>query len=287
VKRPTHEDGFVEHMPYEEYAEIDALNFSTLKPMMRSPLAYKWALDNPHEETAAMMLGTATHRMILEPNRIGEFAVWGDTEEEKVRRGKVWDAFLAVQDGKTVITANERDAMVGISTMVRKNPLAAKYLRDEGPTEVSMFWHDRTTGRAFKGRIDKLIPEKHIMVNLKTCRSSQPRRFGAQAFQLGYYAHEALYWDGYKQLTGESAKQKIIAFESKEPWEGAVYRITPDVRLLGLEKIQELLTRLQWCEENNSWPPEMEEESDLILPSYAMESDPESLEEFSTETEEA
>lgn len=262
-------DGFVEGMSYAEYAAVDALNFSRLKPMMRSPLAYKWALDNPQEDTAATLLGTWIHRMILEPNRLGEFVVWGDLEEQKVRRGRVWDEFCAVQDGNEIITANERDQMVGVSVAVRQSALAGKYLKDKGPTEVSMFWHN-DSGRACKGRIDKLIPAKHTMVNLKTTRSSQPNQFGAQAYKLGYYMHEAFYWDGYRLLTGTAPKQKLIAFESKAPYEGAVYRIPTDVRIQGLEDLQTLLDRLAFCEKHNTWPPEMEEESDLILPSYAI-----------------
>jgi hypothetical protein len=276
-------DGLVEDMSWGDYCAVEALNFSRLKPMMRSPLAYKWALDNPQEDTPATLLGTWTHRMILEPNRLGEFAVWGDEPFQEARRGRAWDKFCAVQDGKTIITSKERDHMVGIAVAVRQSPVAGKYLKDKGPTEVSMFWHD-DAGRAFKGRIDKLIPRTHTMANLKTTRSSEPHQFGAQAYKLGYHMHEALYWDGYRTLTGTAPKQKIIAFESKAPYEGAVYRITPDVRLQGLEDLQALLDRLAFCEKHNTWPPEMDEESDLILPSYAISEESELAEtELTTE----
>lgn len=261
-------EGFVEGLPFSEYAAVDALNFSQLKPMMRSPLAYKYALDHPQEETPALFLGTLTHRLILEPNLVGEFAVWGELPDQKVRRGKVWDEFLAVFDGKEVITVGERDDMVGMAAAVRKFPSARKYLADSGPTEISMFWEEN--GRRFKGRIDKLIKRTHTMVNLKTARTCQPYKFGAQAFTLGYYMHEALYWSGYKILTGTAPKQKIIAVESKAPHEAAVYRITPDVRTQGLEDLHELLERLAFCEKSNTWPAEMDEESDLTLPTYAI-----------------
>jgi hypothetical protein len=285
VKRPTHEDGFVEHMPYEEYAEIDALNFSTLKPMMRSPLAYKWALDNPAVETDPQKIGTVVHRMILEPNNLGELAVWGDMPDEKVRRGQVWDRFQEKNAGKTILTRSEKEFVVGCTVAVRRNPLAMKYLRQDGPTEVSMFWHDNVTGRAMKGRIDKLIPKKHTMANLKTTRSCQPYKFGAQAYSLGYYMHEAMYASGYQQLTGEMPKQKLIAFESRAPYEGAVYRIPPDVRLQGLEDFYKLLAKLAECERTDHWPAEMEEESDLILPSYAISSEDDLAELSLTEEE--
>jgi hypothetical protein len=277
-------EGFVENMPFEEYAAVPAMNFSSLKHMMRSPLKYKWFLDHPEAATAAMVLGNATHKMILEPERVNNFAVWGEEDDQKVRRGKVWEAFQEAHASKEIITASERDAMVGIAVSVRRHLAARKYLTAAGPTEVSMFWE--MDGRRFKGRIDKLIPAMHTTVNLKTTVSSEPHRFGGQAFKLGYYMHEALYWEGYKILTGAVPRQKIIAFESRAPYEGAVYRLTPDVRLQGLEDLHGLLDRLAHCEKTNTWPAEMEEESDLILPSYAMASGDEDLAELAIDTEE-
>ena len=107
--------GFIENMPYEEYAKVDALNGSSIIHMRRSPMNFRWKMDNVEPPTPALILGTATHRMILEPNRVGDFAVWGEKEEEKVRRGKVWDAFQEAHQDKMILTVDERDAMVSMA----------------------------------------------------------------------------------------------------------------------------------------------------------------------------
>ena len=107
-------DGFVENMPYEEYAAVKAINFSQLRPMMRSPLAYRWAMDNPEPETDAQKIGTVVHRMILEPNNLGELAVWGNLEDQKVRRGKVWDAFQEEHEGCIILTVYENDDVLAM-----------------------------------------------------------------------------------------------------------------------------------------------------------------------------
>ena len=45
-------------MPAEEYRSVDALNFSTAKHALKSPLAYKAALcDKQTKATSAMELG--------------------------------------------------------------------------------------------------------------------------------------------------------------------------------------------------------------------------------------
>ena len=96
--------GIFPGVDWAEYQAIDALNGSSLLPMRRSPMLYKWMLDNPQPPTDAMTLGTATHRLILEPERVGDFEVWGEQEDQKVRRGQVWEAFRMAHAGQMIDT---------------------------------------------------------------------------------------------------------------------------------------------------------------------------------------
>ena len=262
-------DGIYEGLTFEQYSAIDALNGSSIVHMRRSPMYYRHMKDNPPESSPAQVLGTATHQLILEPSRTGDFAVWGEIEEQKVRRGKVWDQFCELNKGAFVVTKRERDAMVGCMVAVRRNPVARKHLAADGPTELSMVWTDSVSGRRFKGRIDKLVPHRNTIVDLKTCRSCEPNRFGAQAYTLGYHIKMAMYADGWRKLVGKEPHVKMVAVESKAPYESAVYRVTKDVLLQGMEELDALIKTLDTCEETNHWPPAMQEESDLLLPAWA------------------
>ena len=271
-------NGFYEDMDFETYAAVPALNGSSLVHMRRSPMFYKWMLDNPQPPTDAMKLGTATHRLILEPKKVGDFAVWGEQEDEKVRRGKVWDAFQEAHAGKTIVTVAERDAMVGMATGARRNVPIRKYADAKGKMEVSMFWRDPVTDRRYKGRVDKICAG-HVIADLKTCVSCQPRQFAAASFRLGYHIKLAMYWSGYRILTGHEPKMRLLATEKKAPFESVVYRVTKDVLVQGLQEWQELEARLIECQQANRWPAEYEDETDLQLPSWLGESQ-DSLEEF-------
>ena len=262
-------DGFYAGMSFEEYQAIDALNGSSLVHLRRSPMYYKWAKENPQPPTDAMILGTATHRMILEPDRVGDFAVYGEVEGQNVRRGKVWDEFQAANAGKMILTKEERDFMVGQVVSVRRSPDAWKYLSAKGPTEYTMVWTDKVSGRRFKGRLDKLIPSAHTIVDLKSARSCISFKFGGQAYALNYHIKAAIYSSGYEALTGIRPKFKFVAVEPKPPHECAVYRLTSDVLLQGLEDLDALVKLLDECEKTNTWPPTQPEESDLVLPAYA------------------
>lgn len=273
--------GFVERMPFEEYLAVDALSGSALMPMRRSPLTYIWNRNNPQPPTDAMKLGTVIHTAILEPPLLGKIAVWGLTEEQKVRRGKIWDAFEEANKDLIILTRAEQAAVADAVDGAYDTPVARQYLTEEGPCEVSMFWVDPYDGRYWKGRIDKLIRTKGTatIVDLKKTRCCSPYRFGAQAEKLGYHCKAAIYVSGYQILTGIRPKFKWIAMEEKRPNECAVYRATPDVLTLGGEIVTSLVRRLDECEETDVWPCEVEQEEDLILPAYAM-NEAEGLEEF-------
>lgn len=265
--------GFYYDMDFETYAAVDALNGSSIVNMRRSPMYYRHMLDNPQPATPAMVLGTATHRMVLEPEKVGDIAVWGLNPQEKVRNGNVWETFKADNAGKLIVTKAERDQMVGMAVGARRNVPIVKYANAKGNTEVSMFWRDSVTNRRMKGRADKIIPSTHTIFDLKTCRSCERYKFGSQSFQLGYHIKMAMYWNGYKVITGHEPHLKLGAIESKAPYESAVYRVTSDVLSQGFEDLDILLRKLAACEESGEWPAAEVEECELSMPSYAF-SDP-------------
>ncbi len=266
-------DGIYEGIPFEEYEKIDALNGSKIVNMRRSPMKYKHELDNPTPPTPAMILGTIVHRMILEPALVGRIAVWGDAPEQKVRNGKVWDAFRAAHDGELILTKKEYDDATNMTAGVLMNAPIRHYANAGGSTEVTLVWTHPRTKRRFKGRIDKLIPETHTIFDLKTTRDCQSYKFGGQAYALAYHIKLAMYAQGYELLIGKEPNVRIGAIDSKPPYESAVYRVTHDILMQGGEELQELTDRIYECEKNNYWPAEHAVETDLILPAYAMASD--------------
>lgn len=268
--------GFFDNMGFEEYSKIDAVNYSSLKHMKRSPLSYRYFKDHPTPPTAPMVLGNHTHRMILEPETVGDFALWGEVEGQNVRRGKVWDAFQAecALSQKQIITKEERTAMVSISTAVRKSALAMRFL-DGFRSEVTMVWRDKRFDRDCKGRLDKtgFISGRAFIADLKTARDCSKFSFGNAAYRLGYHIQLAMYFNGYRILTGEEPEMCEIAAENKPPYELAVYSIPDEVLAKGQEDFEFLMKKLCECERTNTWPPAEESITDLSLPSYAYGSD--------------
>ncbi len=259
--------GMYDAVDFEDYASIDAHNGSSVVNMTRSPLYYRWQKDHPEPPTPQMILGTITHRMILEPDRVGDFVVYGDKPNEKVRMGKVWEEFKQEHEGHTIITRTERDAMVQIAVAVRRSPVIAALLKD-GRSEVSMVWKDTEMGHMCKGRMDYLREEPMIL-DLKTTKDARPFQFGNQAYKLGYHIKLSMYQDGYFALNGELAPVKIIAVENKPPYDCAIYSVSSDILQQGAEDYRRLMLRIKECEESGMWPGAVEGEAALSLPTYA------------------
>lgn len=263
--------GITVSLPFQEYLRLPGLSASAIKKIMRSPLAYKWSLDHPDTaSTPAMALGTAAHTAILEPHRFADqYAIWdGD------RRGKAWTDFKEAQAAKSIITASEYADVMGMRDALQGYEPAARYLQN-GIAEVTIQWIDRATGRPFKGRIDWLtvVDGRVVLVDLKSTRSTNPRKFGADAYKLGYHIQFALYVDGWFHLTGDTPLFKVLAAESKPPYEPAVFDVTEDVLAQGHEEYMSLLAMLKACEDTNTWPPALQEEQELTLPVWASTSD--------------
>jgi hypothetical protein len=268
--------GFTDNMSLDEYSKIDAVNYSSLKHMKRSPLSYRYFKDHPTPPTAPMILGNHTHRMILEPEKVGDFALWGEVEGQNVRRGKVWDAFQAecALSQKQIITKEERTAMVSMSIAVRKSPLAMRFL-DGHRSEVTIVWRDKQFDRDCKGRLDKtgIISRTQFIADLKTAKDCSKFSFGNAAYRLGYHIQLAMYREGFRVLAGEDPEMYEIAVENKPPYELTVFSIPDEVLAKGQEDYEFLMRKLCECEHTNSWPPAEESITDLSLPSYAYGSD--------------
>lgn len=261
------EPGFFPNLPRAEYDAIDALNFSRLKYMERSPFAFRYHCDNPKPPTTAMILGNAAHTAILEPT-MANVAIWPKANGD--RRGNAYKAWCEENRGCTLLNEKEAGYVTGMRDAVHANFLTRKYLRF-GESELSMVWRDLTFKRDFKARIDRLIDldGEPVLVSLKSTADCRDFRFGAQYFKMAYYVQDAIYQNGYFYLTGTLPQMITVAVESKPPHETAVYRIPTDVLRQGQDDLAKWMTRLAECEKTNEWPPAVECVQDLELPGYA------------------
>jgi len=252
-------------LAFDDYAKIDAVNWSTLKHMRKSPLHYKHALDNPRADTTRLALGRAAHTAVLEPDT---FMLHYACFKGAIRRGAKWDVFKEQHEGETILKVDEYQTCLAIRDAVRKHQVASTYLF-EGSAEHSIIWTDGETGLQCKGRIDWVSRSKPAIVDIKTTSDVSADRFGATCARMLYHAQLAMYSDGYYAAHGERLPVVIIAAEATAPHDVAVYTLDEDALYAGSEIYRELLVKLKLCRNQNRWPGRYEDEVTLRLPAWA------------------
>ena len=264
-------------MTREEYDAIDAVNWSTLKHLGKSPEHYLHHLKNKGGDSDAKQRGRVISIAVFEPERLTkEVVVYPST-----RSGKAWDAFEAKHQGKEIITSRMWDVAKTIGDRARNHPLSAKYLAG-GKGEHTVTWTYRSPAiehltpfeMACKGRLD-FVADAGAIVDLKSTKDASPTGFGREVMRYEHHAQLAFYRDGYELMTGIRLPVVIVAIEASAPHVVQVYRLEDEVLDLGRERYETLLAHLNVCRSEARWPGYAESEMALELPAWAFPADEE------------
>ncbi len=124
--------GIYQSVPFKKYARIQAINQTSLKKILVSPLEYRAALEDVDDDSPALQFGRIIHLFCLEPRSVrSRVAVWpgerkgltwevvqathNRTKKDVVvysgdhRRGKEWTTFKADHPDATIVTRLEWD----------------------------------------------------------------------------------------------------------------------------------------------------------------------------------
>lgn len=263
-------------LTFADYQAIEAVNFSTLKHLDRSPLAYKHATGGQVKDTDAMAKGRMAHCLVFEPDEFPRrYVIWPATKDTETgiggrRSGKVWDEFCLMAAGREVVKEETYDDCLAIRNAVHRHPEARKILRS-GRFEVPLIWTDRETHIRCKARCDWVRPRAHLLADLKTTSDIDAFWFGRDAARRLYHGQAAFYIRGLSAVFGGDWSALIIAVESEAPHDVAVYEIDLDALWAGDQKVHELLARLHECRATRRWPGRYPSRSALRLPDYLYE----------------
>ena len=229
-----------------KYLKIDAVNWSLLKEMARSPLHFAHRKVNPREDSTGLARGRAVHTATLEPELFPkEYVIFAG----KTRQGKIWEAFKKANADKTILKQNEYDKVWACAERIHKHPVVKELFEsNKFVFEKTFTWKDPVTGLKCKCRVDGI--SSRVLFDLKTSGDIDARAFGRIATRLLYHGQLAMYGDGSKHK-GETL---IIAAEPEPPYDVAVYELGEDEIAIGQELYQGLLTRVVQCQAANDWP---------------------------------
>lgn len=278
--------------PMEKYlAQDQFISAGKLHSMLtKTPkqFLYDWQTEamlrkegTEQDETAATILGSAMHTLILEEQNFNnEFIIFDPAnrpEQDKGMTSKInrdWKAKFKAQaqiNERTLLKIEDFDIVFNQATAVKDHPIASNILHQKGITELSIYtmviWGDKS----FYVRIrpDRVLYEKPNFIDLKRSRDASPQEFARDAGKFGYDMKMALYKDilSYHWLklmaflnvdvtpANEALKHSIIiAVDNTAPYDVGIYPIPEVTHELGQYRYRAALDRFGRALEFQKWP---------------------------------
>lgn len=187
----------------------------------------------PAQDSDALAFGRLVHTVILEPHRLDQYAVLNadvigvkadGTKADNPRNTKAWkDAVFAAQrDGLTVIDGRTLAKAEAMADAVQNHPEAGRLLAAATEHEVSMY-AEHPTGAPVRGRLDLLGPS--FIVDVKTCRDADPKKYDRVVDGLMYHVSAANYLD-IARANGLDVDEFLFICVETEPTLGGEYRVS-------------------------------------------------------------
>lgn len=235
-----------------EYDAVRAVRSTALKVIVnKSAKHYRHEESQKKPPNAGMILGTATHAALVEPEVYQRDVVVSPLAGKK---SAAWDAFVLKHPGKLPIIQNDVEVIDNVVRAVRADPYASRYL--VGLPEMSIIWIDPLTGMQCKARADLLDesdPRNPIIVGFKTTRELGPV-FDRQIDQFLYQLSWAFYREGYYRVRGVWPEMVEIVAETQAPFDVAVYRVEDETLEAGTTLFRGALNTIAECRKTGAWP---------------------------------
>jgi hypothetical protein len=249
----------------QQYEAIEALSFTGLKELLKSPAHYQQWKATPSEETKALLIGKAVHLAVLKnADFLSSYAMAPECDR-RTKEGKIQFAeFSAQHADKTLLDVDEMQQVVAMREAIATHPLASQLLAD-GLAETTWRKEQPNALGALQCRTDwfsslgcELSDGKPYALDIKTVESLDSdafRNFERAAFNYGYHRQAGFYLPLINEIFQWSvSKMYYVAVEKSEPYGCAVYTLSDDAIAKGQDENIADLVRLKRSLETNEWP---------------------------------
>lgn len=241
-------------MTQKEYRQHPAISRSELWKLKTTPEKFMWEKEHPTPPTPALLLGQATHKLILEPETFEtEFAVAPSLDRRTVAGREAYAVWAESAMGKTIITADMMEQARAMAGSVLDCKKARNLL--QGVCEKSIFWKEQTTGEDCKCRLDCLNTSlsKPVIVDVKTAADAGTEAFIRSAINHGYDFQSGMYTEGAESELGERPLFVFVVVEKEPPYAVNVLQAEEMFVLHGIDIFRELIGLYHECKETDNW----------------------------------
>ncbi len=244
------------------YDATPALNYSGAKALLISGLHYQQYLKRDKEPTPALVIGSATHCAVLQPELYGSlYAAAPEGIDRRTSAGKAaWAEFATLNEGKTILKPEdalqvERVAGAACDLLARHKVSIAK---------AEVMYEVEYCGCPLKSAID-LVSEDGYIWDLKTCLDASPKGFLAAVRSFRYNLQQHFYRTVYEIETKERPRGFRFACVEKESLATAVYELGPELMSYAVADFEKAVTLYKSCSALGEWPGYSEEVQTIDL----------------------
>lgn len=258
-----------------DYHAHPAVSSSQLKNMLRTPAHFLAALDENKAPSDVMNLGSLVHTLLLEPHKLAtEYTVMPKFDRRTTQGKADYAAWLADNDGKTVITQEQMDTAQKMTQSLSKSPVAKLLQGNHAICEPSIFYTDGNTGIDCRVRPDFMIEPcqafpNGLIVDLKTTENAGVNAFKRTITNFAYHLSAAMYLDGFEAEFGTRPAYIWLVVERDAPYAVACYTPTDEMLERGKETLDEALARLKQCRDADHYPAYGNQIMAIDLPKWA------------------
>lgn len=251
--------GIYHDISNEDYHAGDGVSKSQLDLVAKNPALLQWSKAAPvdTEKLKALDMGTALHCALLEPDEFKKRFIIAPEFNRRTNAGKAAEAaFLkdCEQTGKTVMDFEQGRKLELMRDSAYAHPAARWFLEADGHCESSFYWTDQETGELCRCRPDRYLRNHPIIVDVK--KVADIERFPRHIEEFRYHVQDAMYRDGFKQVTGEAPGFFFIAVSETIDcgrYPVRVYELEPEDVDEGHRLYRRDLNTYHQCRTSNEW----------------------------------
>ena len=225
-----------EEMSNEQYHARPELSKSSLDLILQSPYHFK----NPkvfNRESPALIIGSATHKMVLEPKTF-----WEEFYTDDILKGTTV--------GKQYLKKEMLEQVKDMAESVIHIKESATFLNN-GVAEYS--YMSELEGVPVRCRPDYYNEELGIIIDLKTTEDASAVGFQQSIGKWNYHTQVAFYTDVMRSLGKTVNAFLFIAVEKKAPHLVGFYTLDDPSIDRGREKYKEALEIYKYCMATDNW----------------------------------
>lgn len=269
--------GIIKESNKDYHNDCTAVSKSQLARIKICPKYFKFMLDNPTQPTEALNIGSAFHKLVLEPETFGKEFIVMPSIDRRTKAGKeAYEQFLITVGERAILSQNDYAQICNMTSAVLDNSLANALIL--GEVETSMYSEDELTKERIKTRPDcyQKIDDRLVITDLKSCISALPADFTRDIVKYSYDLQAYMYCYNASKVLNiplENIDFIFVAVEKNPPYLTNVFKASKDILERGEMIFREYIGTYHKAKTTNNWwglNGEHNTINEITLPTYLL-----------------